>query len=84
MLELFFLILQYLNLKVIFKRKKAANFKASKKYQNKHAEEYKLSHLNSVKKHKQEHADEYKLSNLNAICGKLTLVKDLKKYLNSI
>ena len=47
--------------------KKVADLKASKKYQNKHAEEYKLSNLNSVKRHQQEHAEEYKLSHLNSV-----------------
>ena len=35
------------------KNKKIADLKASKKYQNKHAGEYKLSNLNSVKKYQQ-------------------------------
>jgi hypothetical protein len=68
---------------------KVANLKASKKYQNKHAEKYKLSNLNSVKKHQQEHAEEYKFSHLNSVKKyqqehaeeyKLSNLKLVKKY----
>ena len=48
-------------------KKKAADLKANKKYQNKHAEEYKLSNLNPVKKYQQENAVEYISSNLNSV-----------------
>jgi len=47
--------------------KKMADLKASKKYQNKHAEEYKLSNLKSVKQYQRENTEEYKLSHLNSV-----------------